>query len=128
MRRVLFALLVLAMGPMSGLLQAGEPVDLDAVTRIRDQGFRHSQVMDLAWHLTEAVGPRLTGSPQSAQAHEWARATFERWGLKSWVEEYDFGRSWAMDRVQVRMVAPYVQPLEALPEAWSAGISYISSF
>ena len=121
MRRVLFALLVLAMGPMSGLLQAGEPVDLDAVTRIRDQGFRHSQVMDLAWHLTEAVGPRLTGSPQSAQAHEWARATFERWGLKSWVEEYDFGRSWAMDRVQVRMVAPYVQPLEALPEAWSIG-------
>jgi carboxypeptidase Q len=41
-----------------------ESVDLDAVTKIRDQGFRHSQVMDLAWHLTEGVGPRLTGSPQ----------------------------------------------------------------
>ncbi len=100
---------------------AQEPVDLVAVTEIRDQGFRHSQVMDLAWHLTEAVGPRLTGSPQSLAAHEWARATFEEWGLKAWVEEYDFGRSWAMNRVQVRMVAPYVQPLEALPEAWSVG-------
>ncbi len=102
-------------------IAAEEPVDLDAVTKIRNEGFHHSDVMDLAWHLTEAVGPRLTGSPQSLAAHEWATATFEEWGLKAWLEEYDFGRSWAMDRIQVRMVAPYVQPLEALPEAWSPG-------
>ncbi len=100
---------------------AEEEVDLDAVTKIRSEGFHHSEVMDLAWHLTEGVGPRLTGSPQSVAAHQWAQSTFEEWGLKAWLEEYDFGRSWAMDRVQVRMVVPYVQPLEALPEAWSPG-------
>jgi carboxypeptidase Q len=98
-----------------------ESVDLDAVTKIRDQGFRHSQVMDLAWHLTEGVGPRLTGSPQSLLAHEWAESKFTEWGLKSWLEDYDFGRSWAVERVQVRMLEPYLQPLEALPEAWSVG-------
>ena len=120
MRRLSFALVVLV-----GVAQVGvaaeEPVDLDAVTKIRNEGFHHSQVMELAWHLTEAVGPRLTGTPQSLEAHEWAETTFEEWGLTSWLEEYDFGRSWAMDRIQVRMVVPYVQPLEALPEAWSAG-------
>ncbi len=120
MRRLSYALVVLV-----GVAQAGvaaeEPVDLDAVTKIRNEGFHHSQVMDLAWHLTEAVGPRLTGTPQSLEAHEWAEATFVEWGLKSWLEEYDFGRSWAMERIQVRMIAPYVQPLEALPEAWSVG-------
>ncbi|MCJ7753877.1 MAG: hypothetical protein MUP13_04890, partial [Thermoanaerobaculales bacterium] len=120
MRRLSFALVVLV-----GVAQVGvaaeEPVDLDAVTKIRNEGFHHSQVMELAWHLTEAVGPRLTGTPQSLEAHEWAEATFVEWGLKSWLEEYDFGRSWAMERIQVRMIAPYVQPLEALPEAWSAG-------
>ena len=120
MRRM-SCLLVLLAGVAQGVVTAEEPVDLDAVTVIRDQGFHHSQVMDLAWRLTEAVGPRLTGSPQSLAAHEWAQATFEDWGLEAWIEEYDFGRSWAMDRVQVRMVSPYVQPLEALPEAWSAG-------
>jgi carboxypeptidase Q len=121
MRRSSLVFLVFAVA-LSGVLSAAEePVDLVAVTEIRDQGFRHSQVMDLAWHLTEAVGPRLTGSPQSLAAHEWAQSTFEEWGLKAWLEEYDFGRSWAMDRIQVRMVAPYVQPLEALPEAWSPG-------
>jgi hypothetical protein len=106
---------------LSSTALAGEPVDLDAVTRIRDQGFRHSQVMDLAWHLTEAIGPRLTGSPAELAAHEWAEDTFESWGLESWLEAYDFGRSWAMERVQVRMIAPYSQPLEALPEAWTPG-------
>jgi hypothetical protein len=100
---------------------AEEPVDLDAVTRIRHQGFHHSQVMDLAWHITEAVGPRLTGSPQSLQAHEWAKTTFEEWGLEAWLEDYEFGRGWVVERAQVRMLSPYVQPLEALPEAWTTG-------
>lgn len=100
---------------------ASEPVDLDAVTRIRAEGFRDSQVMDLAWNLTEGVGPRLTGSPQALAAHEWAKTTFEEWGLEAWLEDYEFGRSWAMERVQVRLVAPYVLPLEALPEAWTPG-------
>ena len=100
---------------------AGEPVDLDAVTKIRDQGFRHSQVMDLAWRLTEAVGPRLTGSPAALQAHDWAEDTFEEWGFESWLETYDFGRSWTVERMQVSMIAPYAQPLEALPEAWTPG-------
>jgi carboxypeptidase Q len=98
-----------------------ESVDLDAVTKIRDQGFRHSQVMDLAWHLIEGVGPRLTGSAQELEAHEWAKARFAEWGLKSWLEDYDFGRGWAMERAQVRMLSPYVQPLEALPNAWAPG-------
>jgi carboxypeptidase Q len=121
MRRLAAAVVAFAVCSIPVLLAAEEPVDLDAVTRIRDQGFRHSQVMDLAWQLTEAVGPRLTGSPPATQAHEWARATFEEWGLKAWLDEYDFGRSWIVESVEVRMLAPYVQPLEALPEAWSVG-------
>jgi len=121
MRRSLLVFLIFAIASSTALSAAEEPVDLDAVTRIRNEGFRDSEVMDLAWHLTEAVGPRLTGSPQSLEAHQWAEKTFQEWGLEAWLEKYDFGRSWAMDRIQVRMVTPYIQPLEALPEAWSAG-------
>ncbi|MGD9252808.1 MAG: M20/M25/M40 family metallo-hydrolase [Holophagae bacterium] len=106
---------------------AAEPVDLDAVTKIREQGFRHSQVMDLAWHLTEGVGPRLTGSPQELQAHEWAAKKFEEWGLETRLDEYQFGRSWMVERVQARMLAPYIQPLEVMPEAWSPGTDGVVS-
>ena len=52
---------------------AAETVDLEAVNRIRDEGLHRSQVMDLAWHLTEAVGPRLTASPGMHEAAEWAQ-------------------------------------------------------
>lgn len=121
MRRLSLFFLVSAIAASGVLIAAEEPVDLDAVTKIRNEGFRSSEVMDLAWHLTEAVGPRLTGSPQALAAHEWAKKTFEEWGLEAWLEEYDFGRSWAVERVQVRLTAPYVQPLEALPEAWTPG-------
>jgi carboxypeptidase Q len=121
MRRLFSFVFILSVLLMAPCAQAGEPVDLDAVTKIRNEGFRNSQVMDFAWQLTEGVGPRLTGTPQSLEAHEWAKTTFEEWGLKSWLEDYDFGKSWMVERVQVRMVAPYVQPLEALSEAWAPG-------
>ena len=118
--RALFACVSVAFLAAS-ISAAGEPVDLDAVTKIRDQGFHHSQVMDIAWHLTEGVGPRLTGSPQELEAHQWAQAKFEEWGLTVRLEDYDFGRSWSVEKAQVRLVSPYVQPLEALPEAWTPG-------
>jgi hypothetical protein len=63
----------------------------------------------------------LTGSPQGLEAHRWVETTFEEWGLQAWLESYDFGRGWTMERVQVRMLTPYVQPLEALPGAWTPG-------
>ena len=121
MRRFSSIVFVFSLFLHAPIASTGEPVDLDAVTKIRDQGFRHSEVMDLAWHLSEGVGPRLTGSPQELEAHRWAEARFEEWGLQSWLESYDFGRSWMVERAQVRMLEPYVQPLEALPEAWSPG-------
>ncbi len=121
MRRFSAIVFVFSLFLLAPLVSAEEPVDLDAVTKIRDQGFRQSEVMDLAWHLSEGVGPRLTGSPQELEAHRWAEATFEEWGLQAWLEAYDFGRSWMVERAQVRMLEPYVQPLEALPEAWSPG-------
>ena len=121
MHRLSSCALVVAFCLLVPAVSAEEPVDLDAVTKIRDQGFRHSEVMDLAWHLTEGVGPRLTGSPQELEAHRWAETKFEEWGFQSWLEAYDFGRSWMVERAQVRMLEPYAQPLEALPEAWSPG-------
>jgi hypothetical protein len=121
MRRLNSFALVSALCFLVPIVSADEPIDLDAVTKIRDQGFRHSEVMDLVWHLSEGVGPRLTGSPQELEAHRWAETTFEEWGLQAWLESYDFGRGWTMERAQVRMLQPYVQPLEALPGAWSPG-------
>lgn len=75
-----------------------EPVDLDAITRIKDEGFERTQVMDVAWWLTERYGPRLTNSPQMRAAADWAVKKLTEWGLSNVKQEpwgTEFGRGWS---------------------------------
>ena len=48
----------------------GEVVDLDDVARIRAEGLDNSHMQELAHHLTDVIGPRLTGSPGMRAANE----------------------------------------------------------
>ena len=66
----LAALAVLAGAPSP----AQEKLDWATLGRIRDEGFRRSQVMETAGQLTDVHGPRLTGSPQYKEAADWAAA------------------------------------------------------
>ena len=100
---------------------AAEPVDLDAVNTIRDEGLHRSRVMDLAWQLTEGIGPRLTASPAMLEAAEWSRDTLASWGLDARLESFDYGAGWSFSRSEVRMVAPDEVPLAAIPQAWTPG-------
>ena len=60
---------------------AAETLDWATIGRIRDEGFRRSQVMETAAQLTDVHGPRLSGSPQYKEAAEWARQQLQTWGL-----------------------------------------------
>ncbi|MBA4028621.1 MAG: hypothetical protein C0475_05725 [Planctomyces sp.] len=55
--------------------------DAATVKRIIEEGRDRSQVMDHLTHLTQQIGPRLTGSTRAKQANDWARQRFESWGL-----------------------------------------------
>lgn len=102
---------------------AQEPVDLDMVSRIRQEAFHRSQVMATFSHLTENIGPRLTNSPQMAQANAWTRGKFSEWGLVNVHDEAfdDFGRGWEFSDASVEMLSPRTLPLHALPKAWTPG-------
>jgi len=104
-------------------LPAEERVDLDMVTRIRQEGFRNSKVMETASALMDKIGPRLTGSPNMKRANEWTRRQLEEWGLaNARLERWEpFGRGWAYEVATVRMLSPDVSELLALPLAWSPG-------
>jgi hypothetical protein len=114
--------LVLCLG-LSGLAAAQEPVDLAMVNRIRQEAFHHSQVMDTLGYLSESIGPRLTNSPQMAQANAWTRKKFTEWGLANVHDEAfaDFGRGWEFSDASVEMLSPRMSPLHALPKAWTPG-------
>ena len=97
--------------------------DLEFITRLRDEGFNHSQVMDIVGHLTDDIGPRLTGSPNMKKANEWTRDQLAQWGLtNAHLEPWGtFGRGWAYQLCEVRMTSPDIMQFLALPEAWTPG-------
>jgi hypothetical protein len=100
---------------------AGEMVDLDEVARIRAEGLENSQMQALAHHLTDVIGPRLTGSPGMREANDWTASKLREWGLTNvQVEAWgEFGRGWREVSYAGRMVSPYPQPLTARAMAWT---------
>src|SRR3546814_2857187 len=103
--------------------QRTEPVDMDMVSRIRQEAFHHSQVMQTLAELTEDVGPRLTNSPNMDKANDWANAKLSGWGLVNVHDDAfaDFGRGWELSQAKVELLAPRALPLFALPTAGTPG-------
>ncbi|HEY2499158.1 MAG TPA: M20/M25/M40 family metallo-hydrolase [Candidatus Angelobacter sp.] len=110
---------------MAAALQcnAQEKVDLDAITRIRYEGFHNSKIMEIASGLMDQIGQRLTGSPNVKKANEWTRDKLKEFGLaNSHLESWEpFGRGWANEYVNVRMVSPDIATLIAYSKAWTPG-------
>ncbi|HEU4989900.1 MAG TPA: M20/M25/M40 family metallo-hydrolase [Gemmatimonadaceae bacterium] len=121
-RRLAPALLCLAVAAAGAAAQTDVP-DSAAMARIRDEGFHHSQVMDIESWLSDVYGPRLTASPYAREAADWVLKQLTTWGASNpHLEWWDFGgRGWVSDRFSAQVVAPHPFPLIAYPGAWSDG-------
>src|SRR5437773_468597 len=101
-----------------------EPVDLDGIYRIKDEGLNRSQVMETLSYLTDVYGPRLTGSPQIKAAAEWTKKKLMEWelanvNLESWGP---FGRGWSNEQFNARAISADTSfQLIAYPKAWTPG-------
>ena len=95
---------------------------LDTVGRIKIEAFRNSKVMEQLSFLTDLYGPRLTGSPEFAQAADWAVSRLKEYGLSNAHTEKwgPFGRSWSVESYNIEMISPRYSHLTAAPLAWSA--------
>jgi hypothetical protein len=101
---------------------AGEKIDLAMAQRIRDEGMNRSQLPTLSTQLFDQVGQRLTASSSLRAAQQWAAKTMTTWGFqKVVVEPWDslFGRGWERVSYSGRWIEPLVQPLYAMPLAWT---------
>lgn len=105
----------------SGFAQEGDGADV--VTRIKEEAFQHSQVLDTLSYLTDVYGPRLTGSPAYYQAAVWAKERLESWGLANvHFDSYrDDLRGWEIESYSVEMIEPRYMNITALPDAWTRG-------
>ena len=114
---------------LPGFLMAQEKADLNAVYKIKQEGLDNSKVMEIARHLTDVSGPRLTNSPGLKRAQEWAVEEMKGWGLQnSGLEKWgDFGRGWEVQKNYVAMTAPYYLAFIASPKAWTPGTNGLIS-
>jgi carboxypeptidase Q len=100
-----------------------ENIDQAVMARIRNEGLQHSKVMDIAFHITELSGPRVTNSAGFMRAAHYAKDQLTQWGLVNarldpWGE---FGKGWELKKSYVAMVSPWYRPLIAYPKTWTAG-------
>lgn len=111
---------VLAAMLMACFAAQAEPVDANTINRIADEGYNRGQVVNLAAHLSDRIGGRMTNSPAMRQAEKWTQQMFGSWGLQNvHAEGYEFGRGWWIESSSVRMVAPRPLALTAIPVAWT---------
>lgn len=100
---------------------AQENLDLTMYARIREEGLKHSHVMEFADALTNGIGPRLTGSPNMKAANDWTRDTLTKIGLENaHLEDWgEFGMGWQQIHTWGRMITPDPEPLWLQAAPWS---------
>jgi carboxypeptidase Q len=118
------ALIIAALAsPQAQAPASTERVDLDAIYKIKDEGFQRSQVMETVSYLTDINGPRLTNSPNIRKAADWAAKKLTEWGIANVHQETwgPFGRGWWNEKFTVNVLSPQPFPLIAFPKAWTPG-------
>ena len=100
-----------------------DTVDLAAVQKIKAEAFQNSSVMEYAFWLTDAIGPRLTNSPLYRKAGDWVVGEMRKIGLAdAKLEPFEpFGPGWENTRYEAHMLAPSYSPLIGFPLAYTAG-------
>src|SRR5688572_13286686 len=109
--------------PLGQVMAQHDEPDLNMMQKIRQEGFNHSQVMDLAFYLTEVSGPRLNNSPGFRRAANYTKNKLSEWGVSNArLEPFgEWGKGWELKRCYVAMAAPYYKPIIAFPKSWIAG-------
>jgi carboxypeptidase Q len=105
------------------VLAGSEPVDIDMVSRIRQEGLENSRISEISFYLTDVIGPRLSGSTGLTNAYFWTSRQMKKWGLSNVeiVPWGNFGRGWDNERFYIAMSKPYYQHLIGVPRAWTRG-------
>jgi carboxypeptidase Q len=117
-RGVSLAITLIAVTASLGAQQPG--VDQATIAKIRGEAITNSQAMETHWWLSEAIGPRATGTPGYQAGADWAMKKFAEWGLKNiHVERFPFGQGWSVDRFSAHLLTPQPGVLIGMPRWYS---------
>ena len=110
--RSLFSLFLVA-----GALQVQAQEEM--VDKIVKEANENSKLEELAHEMVDVVGPRLVGTPQMKNAHDWAVKKYDSWGISAENQEYGTWRGWERGITHIDLVEPRVRTLQGRQLAWS---------
>ncbi|HKL91486.1 MAG TPA: hypothetical protein VJ880_09925, partial [Allomuricauda sp.] len=110
---LLFAMLLVS--SISVLAQDKDAV-IDAIIQEANE---NSQLETLGHQLMDGIGPRLVGTPQMKNAHDWAVKKYESWGIPARNEQWGEWKGWERGITHIDMVHPRVHSLRGTQLAWS---------
>ena len=99
MKRIAFCVFLIVIC-LQTFAQSQDPV-IDAIIK---EGTENSQLEKLAHELFDKIGPRLVGTPQMQQAHDWAVAKYTSWGIQAKNEKWGEWRGWERGISHIDMV------------------------
>jgi hypothetical protein len=123
MSRLIGKLFVVVALSSGSLLAQWEAIDSSAIAKIREEGFKRSQVMEILSYLTDVNGPRLTGSTGHLKSTEWVRSKLKEWNLENpHLEAWGpWGKGWTLKKYSATVLMDQPWPLQSFPKAWSPG-------
>ena len=95
--------------------QGKDPI-IEAIVKEANE---NSHLQQYAFELIDVIGPRLVGTPQMMQAHNWVVDQYQDLGLQARNEQYGTWKGWERGTTSVTMLSPRIKSLEATQLAWS---------
>lgn len=114
-KRLLLSALALSLSINVAFAQDKDPI----IENIIKEANENSQLENLGHELMDLIGPRLVGTPQMLNAHDWAVEQFKSWGINAKNEKWGEWRGWERGITHIDMVEPRVQSLRGMQLAWN---------
>jgi hypothetical protein len=93
------------------------------IENIIKEANENSQLQNIGHELMDLVGPRLVGTPQMLNAHNWAIEKYKSWGIDAKKEKWGEWRGWERGITHIDMIEPRVQSLRGTQLAWNPSTS-----
>src|ERR1700730_6711669 len=128
MRRI-FAMTVALAG--AGTLWAGNAAPKDtgeettraALVKIAGEGLVESHAFEYLTQLSDEVGARVTGTPQSQKSVDWSLAKMRAIGLENvHAEKFQMWRGWTRGTAQAALTEPGSRKLNTDASGWTGSI------
>jgi carboxypeptidase Q len=91
----------------------------EAAAKILPQVLGPSPLAENLRRLTDEIGGRVTGSPEMAQAIEWAVAAFRAAGVEAHTEKYTLPVTWSEGDTRLELLGSVKFPVRLVAVGWS---------